>query len=202
MNTQSDVAGLAPEKVAVVLVDFQNGFCHEDADASDNKVSNRKAALRANAFAATASRLGAYIVYTKQILDPEHPTPRQCEWAIPENICPKGSRESELYIEPIPGSTIVTKYRFDIWQSDEFLRFMDRTDPEGLVIEGVELCCCALFAVLGADERGYRVSVPMDLVSGIDDRNETYNRYIRDYFKRIYGAPDTSDEILKAWQFM
>jgi len=198
-QSQSDVISINPNNIAVVLIDFQNGFCQKGSNPVDDKTSNRKAALRANEFAASASRLGVKIVYTKQILDPEMITPRQREWAIPENICPKGSWASELYIEPVPGSEVVTKYRFDVWQSEEFLRFIDRTQPDGLVIGGVELCCCVLFAVLGADERGFRLSVPMDLVSGIDSGNDTYNKAVREYLKLIYGAPDTSDEVLKAW---
>lgn len=199
-QSQTDVVGIAPDNVAVVLIDFQNSFCQQGSNPVDDKISNRNAALRANEFAAAASCLGAKVVYTKQILDPEMITPRQREWAVPENICPKGSRESELFLEPISGATLVTKYRFDVWQSEEFLHFVEKEKPAGFVFAGVELCCCVLFAVLGADERGFRFSVPMDLVSGIDSGNDTYNRAVREYLKLIYGAPDTSEEILNAWK--
>ena len=95
---------------------------------------------------------------------------------------------------------MVTKYRFDIWQSKEFLEFVETEKPDGFIFAGVELCCCVLFAVLGADERGFRISVPMDLVSGIDSGNDTYNKAVREYLKLIYKAPDSSDEVLKAWK--
>ena len=72
--------------------------------------------------------------------------------------------------------------------------------PDGFVFAGVELCCCVLYAVLGADERGFRYSVPLELVSGIDTGNETYNKAVKEYLKLVYNAPDTADEILKAWQ--
>ncbi len=199
-QSQSDVVSINPKNIAVVLIDFQNGFCQKGSNPVDDKTSNRKAALRANEFAASASSLGAKIVYTKQILDPEMITPRQREWAIPENICPKDSWESELFLEPVSGATVVAKYRFDVWQSEEFLHFVEKENPEGFVFAGVELCCCVLFAVLGADERGFRLSVPMDLVSGIDSGNDTYNKAVREYLKLIYNAPDTSEEILKAWR--
>jgi len=199
-HVQSNSNDIEPENIAVVLIDFQNSFCQQGSSPVDDKTSNRKAALRANTFAAAASRLGAKIVYTKQILDPDYITPRQREWAVAENICPKGSWESELFLEPVPGATVVTKYRFDIWQSKEFLQFVETKKPDGFVFAGVELCCCVLFAVLGADERGFRYSVPMDLVSGIDSGNDTYNKAVREYLKLIYNAPDTSEEILKAWE--
>jgi nicotinamidase-related amidase len=199
-QSQSDIISIDPNNIAVVLIDFQNGFCQQSSNPVDDKASNRKAALHANEFAASASRLGAKIVYTKQILDPEMITPRQRQWAIPENICPKDSWESELFLEPVPVATVVTKYRFDVWQSEEFLHFVEKENPEGFVFAGVELCCCVLFAILGADERGYRLSVPIDLVSGIDSGSDTYNKAVREYLKLIYGAPDASEDIIKGWQ--
>jgi len=197
---QHTVNDMDPKSVAVVLIDFQNGFCHKGSNPIDDKVSNRKAAFRANKFAAAASRLGAKVVYTKQILDPDFITPRQREWAVAENLCPKGSWESELFLKPVHGATVVTKYRFDIWRSKEFLQFVEMMKPEGFVFAGVELCCCVLYAVLGADERGFRYSVPMELVSGIDSGNETYNKAVREYLRLVYNAPDTAEEILKAWE--
>ncbi len=199
-HTQLSVNDIEPKNIAVVLIDFQNSFCLQGSSPVDDKTSNRITALRANTFAAAAHRRGAKIVYTKQILDPDCITPRQREWAVAENICPKGSWESELFLEPVSGAIVITKYRFDIWQSKEFLEFVETEKPDGFVFAGVELCCCVLFAVLGADERGFRISVPMDLVSGIDTGNDTYNKAVRDYLKFIYKAPDTSDEILKAWE--
>ena len=39
-------------------------------------------------------------------------------------LCRMGSWEAELFIEPVPGSVIVTKPRFDVWQSPEFLGYL------------------------------------------------------------------------------
>ena len=199
-RNQSNVNDIEPKNVAVVLVDFQNAFCHAKSNTVDDKRSNRETAVRANDFAAAATRLGASVVYTAQILDPDFLSPRQREWAIDENICPRGSWQSELFIKPVPGAKVVTKYRFDIWQSREFLQFIETMNPDGLVFAGVELCCCVLFAVLGADERGFRYSIPLDLVSGIDPGKDSYNKAVREYLKLIYHAPDTAEEILKAWE--
>jgi len=200
VRRQTSVNDMDPKSVAVVLIDFQNDFCHQEAHAIDNKVSNREASARANKFAAAAASLGANVVYTKQVLDPDFLSERQREWAINENLCLKDSWGSELFLKPIPVSTVVTKYRYDLWQSKDFLRFIDTKRPEGFVFAGIELRCCVLFAVLGADERGFRFSVPMDLVSGIDSGKETDNRYVREYLKLVYNAPDSAEEILKAWQ--
>ena len=71
---------------------------------------------------------------------------------------------------------------------------------DGLVIAGVELRCCVLFAVMGADERGYRLTVPLDLVSGLDEGDATYNKAARDFLRFTYEAPPSSDFLLDAWR--
>ncbi len=200
IREQTTVANAEPSRVAVVLIDFQNAFCHAESHTVDDKVANRAAALRANDFAAVASDLGAEIVYTQQVLDLDFLSPRQREWAATENLCRKGSWQAELFLPTIPNATVVTKYRYDIWQSEEFLQFVEDMQPDGFVFAGVELCCCVLYAVLGADERGFRYSVPMDLVSGIDPGVETYNRAIRELLRLVHNAPETAGDILKAWR--
>lgn len=197
---QTNLIGVRPEQVVVLMVDFQNAFCHPDSYEVNDKVGNEATALRANAFALRASELGASIVYTRQVMDPATLTPRQLRWDGEDGMCPKGSWDAELYLTPVPGATIVTKNRFDVWQSPEFLDCLAQQDPEGLVICGVELCCCILFAVLGADQRGYRYVVPQDLVSGIDPGNATYNRAVRDFLRYSHGAPDSSEGILEEWE--
>jgi len=197
---QTTVCDLDPSRVAVVLIDFQNAFCHEDSHTVDDKVSNRKAALHAQEFATSVATLGANVVYTQQILDLDALTPRQRQWAEAEDLCKKGSWGAELFLSPVASATVVTKHRYDIWQSEEFLQFVETTKPDGFVFAGVELCCCVLYGVLGADERGFQYSVPMNLVSGIDEGAQTYNRAIRDFLTLIHEAPESEEDILRAWR--
>ena len=80
------------------------------------------------------------------------------------------------------------------------LRYLDAHDVDGLVITGVELVCCVLYAVLGASERGYHYVIPDDLVSGQDPGDATDNRAVRDYLR--YNRPahlvPTAEPILDA----
>jgi nicotinamidase-related amidase len=197
---QTNLVGLMPRQVVVLMIDLQNAFCHPDSHTVNDKISNEAMARRASAFALRASRLGASVLYSRQVMDPGALTARQLHWDETDGICRKGSWDAELYVTPVSGSTVVTKNRFDIWQSREFLAYVEQRDPEGFVICGFELCCCILFAVLGADERGYRYVVPQDLVSGVDTGDSTYNRAVRDYLRYTHGAPDSSENILKEWE--
>jgi nicotinamidase-related amidase len=199
----ADFFGLAPERVAVVLIDFQNDFCSPGvaANAQPTNTHNAAAAHRANDFAAAAAAAGAHILYTRQILDLDRLTPRQRRWEPPGGLCAVGSWGAELFLDPVPDSTVITKHRFDCWQSEEFTRYLDAHDVDGLVITGVELVCCVLYAVLGASERGYHYVIPDDLVSGQDPGDDTDNRAVRDYLRYNHPAHvvPTAEPILDAW---
>ncbi|WP_158307265.1 cysteine hydrolase family protein [Kribbella flavida] len=187
-----------------MLVDFQNDFCSPEV-AGDGPVTNTHnaaAARRAHRFAENAAELGAHVVYTQQVLDFSALTPRQRRWERADGLCVAGSWGAELFLDPVPGSSVVVKHRFDSWQSRPFVQFLETRDIDGLVICGVELICCVLYAVLGAQERGYHYVVPQDLVSGQDFGDETDNKAARDLLR--YSRPehvvDSGDEILARWR--
>ena len=198
---QSDVVDLEPHRVAVLMVDFQNQFCHPGAlTIGSSNHANAATAERAHLFARRAAALGAHVVHTAQVFDPPALTPRQRVWDEQLGLCRKGSWEAELFLPSIPGSTTIEKHRFDIWQSTPFISWLDAHEIDGLIVAGVELRCCVMFAVMGADERGYRISVPLDLVSGLDEGDATYNKAARDFLRFTYDAPPSGDFILDAWQ--
>jgi nicotinamidase-related amidase len=198
-----DFFDLPPARVAVVLIDFQNDFCSPlvAGNGPVRNAGNAAAAVRANRFAGAAAAAGGQVVYTRQVLDPDRLTARQRRWEQPGGLCAAGSWGAELFLEPVPGSTVVTKSRFDCWQSADFTDLLAAQDIDGLVITGVELVCCVLYAVLGASERGYHYVVPEDLVSGHDPGNDTDNRAVRDYLR--YNRPQhlvpTAEPILRRW---
>lgn len=198
---QSDLADVPPARVGVLMVDFQNQFCDPRAcgDGPVTNTHNAVAAHRANAFAAAAAKLGAKVIYTRQVLDLGQLSARQRRWDEQLGVCKKGSWEAELFIEPVPGSVVVTKPRFDVWQSREFLDYLAADPVDGFVIAGVELRCCVLFATFGADERGYRFVVPQDLVSGLDPGDDTYNLAARHLLTELYDLQVTSCELLATW---
>lgn len=195
---------LSLQQVAVVMVDFQNDFCSPEVFGGGpvTNTGNAKTAERASAFARQAADLGARIVYTQQVLDMDRLSARQRRWERPGGLCAAGSWGAELFVEPVPGSSVVVKYRYDCWQSQPFTGFLEGNGIDGLVICGVELVCCVLYAVLGADERGYHYVVPQDLVSGQDPGEDTDNKAVRDYlrFNQPEHVIESSEEVLARWR--
>ncbi len=119
----------------------------------------------------------------------------------PDGLCALGTWGAELYLDPVPGAAVVVKHRFDCWQSTAFTNQLQRRDIDGLVICGVELVCCVLYAVLGASEGGYHYLVPTDLVSGQDFGDATDNQAVRDYLR--HNQPEhltDSDALLTTWR--
>jgi len=193
---------LDPGRVAVVLVDFQQDFCgHPGVDAGlTGTEANARTALHANAFAAEAARFGVRTIYSQQVLDMDRLTERQRRWEVGNRLCVAGSAGGELFVPPVVGARVVRKHRFDIWQSAEFLDALADWDIDGLVIGGVELQCCVLYAVLGAEERGFHYVVPQDLVSGIDRCETTSNPVVREYLRLVHPAPESADVLLAEWR--
>jgi nicotinamidase-related amidase len=198
---QNDLSGLPPERVGVLMVDFQNQFCHPRACGTGPVInrSNAATARRADAFARAVAHFGTQVIYTRQVLDLTRLTARQRIWDEQHGLCRAGSWEAELFLNPVPGSVVITKPRFDVWQSPEFLDYLAADPVDGFIIAGVELRCCVLFAALGADERGYRFVVPQDLVSGLDTGDGSYNDAARRLLTEVYRAPEAARSLLDAW---
>jgi nicotinamidase-related amidase len=191
---------LDPSRIAVVLVDFQNDFCEPGAFGVDppNNTANAATAHRANEFARAASAYGTKTIYTRQVVDLGQLDERRRRWEEDSALCRVGTPGAELFIDPIPGSLVIDKPRFDVWQSSAFTDALASFEIDGLVIGGVELQCCVLYAVLGAAERGYHYVVPQDLASGIDSCDNTSNRAVRDFLHHVHPSPSSSD-LLDAW---
>lgn len=172
------------------MVDFQNDFCSPErfSGRTVTNAHNAEAANRANEFALRAIAAGAKVIYTRQVLDLDRLTPRQRRAEEHGGICQKGTWGAELFLPPVLGSDVITKDRYDCWQSPELTAALERNQIEGLVICGVELVCCVLYAILGADERGYDYLVPHDLVSGQDTGDLTDNHAVREYLR--FNQPD------------
>jgi nicotinamidase-related amidase len=202
LDQMDELSKLEPPRVAVVLVDFQNDFCRPGRPGEDRAQTqaNAEAARRANDFAAKAARLGMRVIYSQQILDPARLTPRQRRREEGSKLCLAGSAGAELFVEPVAGSRTVRKYRFDVWQSQDFMQALSDWGIDGLIIGGVELICCVLYAVLGAEERGYAYVVPQDMVSGMRSSEQAANRSVRAYLRAVHPTVEHAAELLGLWR--
>lgn len=189
-----------PKKTLVLVIDLQNDFCHEKSVLSKKLSRNRKCAVAVYKFIEEAKKRGVDVAFTQQIYDESKLTPRQKQYYKKHgNICcKKESFGAEYYQYQPQKDRLFVKYNFDIWQNKKFIKFLDDKKIDTLIITGVELPCCVLYAVLGADERGFNVIIPKDLVSGVDG-DERNHKDLLNIIGALYGPVVSSKDILKIW---
>jgi ureidoacrylate peracid hydrolase len=199
LNTFGDtIKDIDPKTTLVLVIDLQNDFCHEKSVLSRNRSRNRKCALAIYKFVKEVKKQGVKIAFTQQIYDKSKLTSRQKHYYKKYgNICCKrGSFGAKYYQYTPPKDKLFTKYNFDIWQNNKFIKFLDKNKIDTLIITGVEILCCVLYAVLGADERGFNIVVPKDLVSGADG-DAKKQKDLLNIMGTLYGPVVSSKDILR-----
>src|SRR3989344_7915304 len=204
---------LDPKKTAVIVVDLQNDFCHEISVLHRKRSRNKACALRVYKFIEEAGKAGVEVLFAQQIHDPKKLTWRQKKYyervasgerefgaykgklKIP---CSMGTFGAEYFDYKPPKNRLFVKSGFDIWQNEQFKEFLDKHKIETLIITGVELTCCILYAVLGAEERGFNIVVPKDLVSGVDEGKRSQDNLLK-IIGEMYAPVVNSEQILKIW---
>ncbi len=209
-----DFRDIDPKKTLVLVVDLQNDFCHENSVLKRKRSKNKACALRVYRFIEQAKKSGAKVAFTQQIFDESKLTKQQKKYyseivsgkietfgAYKGKIkipCVKGSFGAKYFNYSPPKDRLFIKNNFDIWQNKEFIGFLTKNKIETLIITGVEIVCCVLYAVLGAEERGFKTIIPMDLVSGVDEGLKDQNNLLN-ILGESYSPVVSSREILKIW---
>ena len=209
-----DFNDLDPKKTLVLVVDLQNDFCHKKSVLKRKRENNTKCALRVYKFIEDVEKRGVMAAFTQQIFDKSKLTKQQKIYyseiisgkrktfgAYSGKIqipCKKGSLGAEYFNYIPPKDRLFIKNNFDIWQNKKFTKFLDEHKIETLIITGVETVCCILYAVLGAEERGFKTVIARDLVSGVDEGIKEQNNLLH-IIDESYGPVVSSKEILKIW---
>jgi len=203
-----------PKKTLVLVVDLQNDFCHEKSVLNSKNSRNRKYALAVYDFIEKAGKFGVNAAFSQQIFDKSKLTKQQKKYyselvsgkresfgAYAGKIkipCARGSFGAEYFTYNPDKDRLFMKNNFDIWQNKKFVKFLEDNKIETLIITGVEIVCCVLYAIMGAEERGFRSVIPRDLVSGADDGIKEQNELLS-VIGKFYGPVVSSEKILNAW---
>lgn len=191
---------LNPKSTRIVVIDLQNDFCHPKSVYKTKREKNSETAKRVHEFVKKAEKFEIETLYFQQIYDESKLSDRQIRYYKDNKIsCEKGSFGAEYFEITPPKDKLFTKYNFDLWQNKQFQKYLDDKNIDTLIFTGVEILCCVLFAIMGADERGFNLVVPKDLVSSVDGwEKEAEN--ILDFVGKLYGPVVPSSEILNVWQ--
>jgi nicotinamidase-related amidase len=91
-------------------------------------------------------------------------------------------------LAPGEGELVVTKTTLSAFYNTGLEEALGRLRAEHLIITGVVTNICVLFAVLEAQVRGYRVTVPPDCVAGLNEEDHAFAlRQIQDVLNPARG---------------
>lgn len=111
---------MAPPRVALLLVDFQNDFCSPTVfgEARPTNTLNAITAHRANEFARRASALGIHVIYSRQVIDLSKLTIRQRQWKRQDPGYETYNRAVRDYLRITHGAVETADALLEEWTND------------------------------------------------------------------------------------
>lgn len=186
--------------IAVLVVDIQNDFCHDDGIFAQQGLDVKPAqevAPRIQEFIDEIRQYDIPIIYSKQI-EAEDITPanlkRQFASGKLKAVCAPNSWGSELYLlQPTDDEHILEKRTYDVFSNPELNRILQERKIKTLVIAGVNTDVCIDTTVRRGFTEGYQIVIPQDLVATM---NQAGAKHYLDVFDRFFGDVTDSKTVL------
>jgi ureidoacrylate peracid hydrolase len=198
---------LTAENTALLVVDMQNGFCHDDG--SVNQIGLPAARLQTaiepcRQLIAAARGANIPIIYTRYVYRPDYTDGGvMVHELIPDlkngHCLAAGTWDIEVLDELAPGDDdfIIDKNRPSAFFSAEMEPMLKRLGISDLVVCGVTTNCCVETTVRDASQRDYRTFVVEDAVAEYeDDRNDVALKSMG----MLFAGLVTVDDVLDAWR--
>lgn len=195
-------------KTALIIIDMQNGFCHEDGFM--NKIgldwtTSRDAIGPVKQLAAAARAADLPVFYTRYTLNPDYSDAGLITEIFPEIMEAKGmvrdTWDAEIVDElaPEPGDRVVDKTRYSAFYDTDLEQQLRDLKTEALIVCGVTTNVCVESTVRDAFFRDIRVIVPSDATAAVTP--ELHEGALED-FRYSFGPVVTVAELEEAMQAM
>lgn len=197
---------LNPEETALIIVDVQNDFCHEDGACArmGRDVAGAQAIVpRIEALIGEARKQSIPIVFIQMTME-EHTVseawakrPRPTGHTDPLAICRKGSWGAEFYkLTPLPGDIIVEKHRYSAFIGTQLDMILGNLNRKSLVITGVATNVCVESTARDGFMLDYHVTVVRDASAGY---NQALHNATFDNIEACFGLTMNASDIVKYW---
>jgi ureidoacrylate peracid hydrolase len=195
-------------KTALIIIDMQNGFCHEDGFM--NKIgldwtTSRDAIGPVKQLADAARAADLPVFYTRYTLNPDYSDAGLITEIFPEimeaNGMVRDTWDAEIVDElaPKPGDRVVDKTRYSAFYDTDLEQQLRDLKTEALIVCGVTTNVCVESTVRDAFFRDIRVIVPSDATAAVTP--ELHEGALED-FRYSFGPVVTVAELEEAMQAM
>jgi ureidoacrylate peracid hydrolase len=195
-------------KTALIIIDMQNGFCHEDGFM--NKIgldwtTSRDAIGPVKRLADAARAADLPVFYTRYTLNPDYSDAGLMTELFPEIVEAKGmvrdTWDADIVpeLEPQPGDRVIDKTRYSAFYDTDLEEQLRELKTEALIVCGVTTNVCVESTVRDAFFRDIRVIVPSDGTAAVTP--ELHEGALED-FRYSFGPVVTVAELEEAMQAM
>jgi len=162
-------AQLRPEHTALLVIDMQNDFCHEDGYLSrerDYKVDYAvDVADRIAQLTASLRPLGVHIVWVRSIYDFKYLTPAYQVKRGEEGCCLENSWGADYFrIAPADGDVVIDKHSFSGFHDTRLHEELQKKGIRTLVLTGVATNVCVDSTLREGFFLGYNIVLAEDCV--------------------------------------
>ncbi len=155
---------LSPEDSGLLIVDMQNDFCHPKGRLFVPAAPATIPAIRG--LLDKARKMGLRVFYTQDWHDMNDP-----EFEIWGEHALAGSWGAEIVdeLKPIDGEVVIKKLRYDGFYGTSLEHYLRLYGLKNLLITGTVANICVLHTAGSAALRWFKVYVPVDTISALND---------------------------------
>jgi ureidoacrylate peracid hydrolase len=191
---------------ALIIVDMQNGFCHEDGFM--NKIgldwtTSRDAVEPVDRLAKAARAAGMPVLYTRYSLNADYSDAGLLPEVYPQIVevggMIRGSWDGAIVDElaPQPGDRVIDKTRYSAFYDTTLEEQLRELGIDTVIVCGVTTNVCVESTVRDAFFRDFRIVVPSDATAAVSP--ELHEGSLND-FRYAFGPVVTTAELEEAIQ--
>jgi len=198
-------AKIAPQVAALVIIDVQNDYCHDDGALSKigrNVGVIRQMVPRLQDVLKEARQAGVQVIHVRMAMSDITKSEAYLEHRIRRTgadtkVCEEGTWGAEFYlIHPQPGEPIVTKHQYSPFVESNLESLLKSRGIKTVILSGVTTDVCIESTARDAYMRNYHVVFLSDC-TGVD--NPVVQKATLERIDRYFGHVVSSEEVVTAW---
>lgn len=198
---RSLVDKVSPSTSALVVIDMQNDFCHDDAAASRGFDGTHVQSIVPNLqqLITSAREVGTPVVFARVSLTDETVAENFLERSNGRPYpCKEGSWGAEWYgVNPEPEEVVISKPRFSMFIGTDFKRILQDMGVQSLILTGTRTNVCVECTARDGYQNDFYIVVLSDCTAASDQETHL------DALKRLekgFGVVATSNEVIDIWE--